>query len=838
MAFSAVAALASTATVAATTGSFLLGSAVSHFLVSTAIGAALNALQPKATSSVSSSGYSATTTGTTLSRQVIYGRTYSGSVRAYDETTGNNTKFLHRVLVFAGHEIEEFESFFIDGLEVTELEASGNVKTVDNTNNPDVDPDNYDGYITIKQHLGEDDQEADEDLVAASDGKWTTNHRLRGCAYIYVKLEFNQNRFPSGIPEIGAVIKGKKVHDPRTGDTAWSDNPVLCARDYITNATYGLGEDSEAVDDIVFSEEATASEGKYSCNGYFTADITPASLLESLLLGMGGTLWYSQGKWRIKSARWIEPELSFTADDLRSTLSVSTRHSRSDNFNTINGTFLGEESFWETSEFTPVTNQEFIDSDNGEVAEVDLDFGFTDTSEEARRVSNIFLERNRQQLTVSAKFGLRAFKCQVGDNIKFTYDRFGWTEKEFEVVSWTFGLGDDNDLTVDLTLRETAESIFDDLSDGDVYERDNTTLLSSFFVPEIGLSLSSEATELKNTLSNTLVVNTTASDETSVSYIDVEYKLSDSSSWINMGSGPLGLFKVLNLEVDDYDVRVRAVSTFGRVGDWVVSSGFTVNSLAELPENVTNLSFEVVGNTLNLSWDPVDALDLSHYRIRFSPLNNGGSWASSTTTVENISAPSTTVSLPLRSGEYFVKAYDTSGNGSLDATSVTVSEAFKPIYANTVEQEEFGDGLKVGTEIRDSALILSAPNPENDTGEYYFEDSIDLGTPKLVWAWMRCVNSRFDLGGGLWDELSGSFDSLEGLIDEFGSGSPSGDTTVDFFIRTTEDDPTGTPTWSDWRQFRAGNFYGRAFDFKVILKSSSENITPSVSELKAIVEYD
>lgn len=43
----------------------------------------------------------------------------------------------------------------------------------------------------------------------------------------------------NGIPTISCVFGGRLVLDPRTGLTAWSDNPVLCVRDLVTNTQYG-----------------------------------------------------------------------------------------------------------------------------------------------------------------------------------------------------------------------------------------------------------------------------------------------------------------------------------------------------------------------------------------------------------------------------------------------------------------------------------------------------------------------------------------------------------------------------------------------------------------------
>ena len=202
-------------------------------------------------------------------------------------------------------------------------------------------------------------------------------------------------------------------------------------------------------------------------------------MLSELLKSMGGSMWYAQGKWRMKPAYWTSPVMDLNEDDLRSSISVGTRHSRRDNFNVIKGTFRGEESNWQTTDYPQVTNSAFLSADNNQESVADVDLSFTDNSIEARRLALISLERNRQQLTVNGSFGLKTLELQVGDNIRLTNSRFGWTNKEFEVVQWSFGLTDGLDLQTQMTLRETAETVFDEVSDGVVYERDNTTLTIS-----------------------------------------------------------------------------------------------------------------------------------------------------------------------------------------------------------------------------------------------------------------------------------------------------------------------------------------------------------------------
>jgi hypothetical protein len=80
----------------------------------------------------------------------------------------------------------------------------------------------------------------------------------------------------------------------------------------------------------------------------------------------------------------------------------------------------------------------------------------------------------------------------------------------------------------------------------------------------------------------------------------------------------------------------------------------------------------------------------------------------------------------------------------------------------------------------------------------------------------------------LWDALTGNVDDLSGAT------SQQKDSDVQFFIEpSTSGSFTGT-----YQRFRAGFFTGRYFRFKIELKSTSTNISPSISTLKAEVKYN
>jgi hypothetical protein len=110
----------------------------------------------------------------------------------------------------------------------------------------------------LYKHLGEPAQIADSILVAENVG-WTADHRLRGRAYIYTKLGYYPDRWPTGIPNLKAEVRGRKVYDPRSTLTAWSDNAALCIRDYLTSS-YGLSCSNAEIDDIAFIAAANTSD--------------------------------------------------------------------------------------------------------------------------------------------------------------------------------------------------------------------------------------------------------------------------------------------------------------------------------------------------------------------------------------------------------------------------------------------------------------------------------------------------------------------------------------------------------------------------------------------------
>ena len=151
----------------------------------------------------------------TQPHRIVYGTTRVGGNIVFAETT-DNQQYLHLVIAFTGHEISDFSRIYFGEDEVV-LETTSN----DSNGVPIFTPvssNTYNGKARIKKHLGFDDQLADANLVSDVT-QWTTNHRLRGRAYLYVRLDFDSDIYPNGVPNVTAEIKGKKLFDIRQAST-------------------------------------------------------------------------------------------------------------------------------------------------------------------------------------------------------------------------------------------------------------------------------------------------------------------------------------------------------------------------------------------------------------------------------------------------------------------------------------------------------------------------------------------------------------------------------------------------------------------------------------------
>lgn len=467
--------------------SFAAGTASAYFATqfttSLVLGAVSQALS-KTPSGGINSGSTITSRGPLSPHQVIYGRTRVGGNIVYMEGTNGN-RYLHVVVAIAGHEIDAIEKYYFNDEEVS-INGSGNVTAG-----------SYANRVRIQSKLGADNQTAFSDLVAESASLWTSNHRLRGRALVYIRLEYDQDKFPNGMPNFSFQVRGKKVYDPRSATTVWSSNPALCIADYLTNTRYGLGcVYANEIDETALIAAANVcdedvslagggTENRYELHGAILTSGTPEDIINQMLTSMAGKAVWTSGKWRILAGAYYTPTLTFDEDDLRAGFTVQSLVSRRENFNCIKGVFVSAEDKYVSVDFPPLISNTFIALDNGETVFKNITLPFTTSVTMAQRLSKIELLKARQQITLTLPLKLQGLKANVGDIIYVNNTRLGWSSKPFEVVAMSMSL--DEAPGVDVDLREISTDVYDwSTSEEQAYDpAPNTNLPNAFQVGEI-----------------------------------------------------------------------------------------------------------------------------------------------------------------------------------------------------------------------------------------------------------------------------------------------------------------------------------------------------------------
>lgn len=180
--------------------------------------------------SVDSMNHTVTSRQPISTGRVIYGTVGQvGGVLTYLQTSGTNNEYLHMVITLAAHELNSIDTMYFDNVSVP-LNGSGDC--VSGT---------FNGLVHVEKNTGSRDQAAFPGLVSASGGLWTSNHRQRGRAGVYVRLKWDQNAFPHGVPNITFDVTGRKVRSTAAATLAVSSDAALCLADYLADSTYGLG---------------------------------------------------------------------------------------------------------------------------------------------------------------------------------------------------------------------------------------------------------------------------------------------------------------------------------------------------------------------------------------------------------------------------------------------------------------------------------------------------------------------------------------------------------------------------------------------------------------------
>lgn len=280
-----------------------------------------------------------------------------------------------------------------------------------------------------------------------------------------------------------------------------------------------------------------------------------------------------------------------------------------------------------------------------------------------------------------------------------------------------------------------------------------------------------------------------------------------------------------------------------------ITAHFVSGELAA-PSTMTGLTIAAINNSALLRWDAAGEIDVlfgGFIQFRHSPLLTGAEWTASTSIGRTARGDEEWVFLPLKPGTYFAKIYDRGGRSSDAVAFVTTEQMdvleYSPV-GEVIEHPDFS-GTKVNMVVASGTLHLAGtgsidgePNfdaiPNVDqvgaivrvSGSYDFAAVMDLTTVKHV----RVVAHLLAQIYSAFDFIDSRTEPIDSWADIDGSAGAPADAAV--WMRWTNDNPTGTPTWSTWQRLDSQVVEARGFSFQLRAWTEDQQYNIDVVELR------
>lgn len=419
-------------------GFALIGGAVGLF-VGSQQGAAL-----KGGAGASSEPSAQTVRSSKAPARFILGRVSTGGVLVWaQEQTGGQSEgeWVHLVYVLSEGAIDALEAVYLGEEDISTYGANASYQLI-------VNPTQVNAFLK------------------ANCRDWRNSQIGRGLSFVRVSLKHDPEKFPSGIPDVRFVVRGRNdLYDPRIGRTRYSENTAL-------HLLWYLRERCKVPDDeIIFETFASAANvcdeavvnadgrlgTRYRTGCVIGADEQRTQVIQKLEESCAGQLIRVGGKWMLQAGAYYGPaDFEITEDMVIGTVSGSTEVTNDAAVNIVTGTFIDPSQAWAETDFPEVRVQQWVVDDGGEAPE-SISLGYVSDAYQAQRLANIKLRRARAGGSLQLPMHFAGYNCRPGRVVRVNLPSLNIVG-EFIVTDWN--MAPDDGCTVTVSQYEPA--IFDD----------------------------------------------------------------------------------------------------------------------------------------------------------------------------------------------------------------------------------------------------------------------------------------------------------------------------------------------------------------------------------------
>ncbi len=432
----------------------------------------------------------------------------------------------------------------------------------------------------------------------------------------------------------------------------------------------------------------------------------------------------------------------------------------------------------------------------------------SDGSVESKTISDI----TGAVLTVSS-----AFTSAPNVNAPYLISSTTLQTQLFRVIQ----VEEQDDINYIITALSYVEGKYAFIEDGTALPTRTISVLNAPASPPSNLTVTEKTVVINNIARSKLIIDWQPVQ--GVTQYLVSYKLENGNyvSQVIFSSD----FEILDTVKGTYTIQVFSYNAGLVLSSNFTETTFTAEGKTALPEDVSGLTIEPINEQfVRLRFTQATAIDVLHGgRVYVRHTNQAGGAAtfqSAQDVIEAVAGNATEVIAPALAGTYLLKFQDDGGRFSSNAASVNLSlvDILDSITVKTDREDTDGtpyNGTKSNV-IYDSSLGgLKLIDPTaNASGTYDFVDTLDLGGT------FSLVLKRYFQGVGFY--TGDQFDNRTDLIDTWTDfdGTVANDANAKIAVRTTTDNPSSSPTYTDFNDFANGTFKGRGFQFRITLDTA------------------
>lgn len=520
--------------------------------------------------------------------------------------------------------------------------------------------------VTATHYLGTQSQTVNATLAAAyAASNISYTDALPGIAYSVIKVPGGAS---NGFPSFVARIRGRKLYDPRTSTTAYSDNPALALADFLSNNTYGLGKtvDWSSVAAVANDCDALVGGEKRRLIGLVCDNVAGArEWVDTLRTYASAFVVQGDSGVRLISDRPGNSVASFTASNIVAN-SMRLRKRGIQQVPTVMR--IG---------YTNTTKTPWA-QDYAEIRAAGVDSGLV-----PRRESTVQLPGIQRYSQAYREAIERINKLMLGD-LTIDFDTFdeALAVEVGDIITVTHPIGLSSKLARVTAINATTPGRwhisaveYDPAMYSDVVIAEptyaDTDLPSPAAPPAVsGVTMVEEVYQQQDgTWSSRWRVTWTAQSYPYLAYYRVELWAGQTliaassaftAEWV---SGPIQ-------EGVQYAVKVASVTTIGVVGNYATQSGQALGKQL-VPGDVPSVSAFEAGGRVYVSWQPAIDIDIWRYEVRYGTTSS--TWDSAKLIDRVDALRLTSDQIPVGTWRLFVKALDSVGQYSANAATVDVT---------------------------------------------------------------------------------------------------------------------------------------------------------------------